>query len=143
MIDYRDKYNTYMEKNFKEITRIEEELKIFFPNFKEKMNEYVTKIYSKINEYEESFKINISRELIISYINIKKSKANISQDLINGNNFEKKTLENLFNPNSNIIINTNNENEKKINFSNNIVNCKIIYSGFREEEKSSDTKKSD
>ena len=132
-----------MQKHYKEITRLEEELKIFFPNFKEKMNEYVTKIYSKIKEYEENFKINISIEIIMSYIDLKKSKANIYPDLINGNNYEKKTLENLFNPNFNISINTNNETEKKISFSNNIVNCKIIYNGFREEEKSNDTKKSD
>ena len=127
MIDYRDKLNIYMEKHLNDINKIEEELKIFFPNFKEKMNDYATKIEMKIKEYEKKFKNNISKELIISYIKFKKNINDFSFGLFNGNNFEKKES----------------ENEKNININNNIVSCKIILNGCKEEEKSVDTKKSD
>ena len=93
IMNYRDKYNSYMGKHYLDMYLINETLENFIPNIKERNNEYLTKISSKFNEYEEKFKIKVKKDLLISFIKKKYPNNDFSEDLDSDLNNRKFSLE--------------------------------------------------
>ena len=93
IVNYRDKFNSYMGKHYSDMYLINESLENFIPNIKERNIEYITKISSKFNEYEEKFKIKINKDIFITYIKNKYPNNDFSEDLDTDINNRKFSLE--------------------------------------------------
>ena len=93
IINYRDKFNSYMGKHYSDMNTINETLENFIPNIKERNIEYITKISSKFKEYEEKFKIQVKKDIFISYIKNKYPNNDFSEDLNSDINNRKFSLE--------------------------------------------------
>ena len=93
IMNYRDKYNSYMGKHYLDMYLINETLENFIPNIKERNNEYLTKISSKFNEYEEKFKIKVKKDLLISFIKKKYPNNDFAEDLDSDLSNRKFSLE--------------------------------------------------
>ena len=93
IINYRDKFNLYMGKHYSDMYTINETLENFIPNIKERNIEYITKISSKFKEYEEKFKIQVKKDIFISYIKNKYPNNDFSEDLNSDINNRKFSLE--------------------------------------------------
>ena len=135
IVGYREKFNSYMGKHYNDINIINEELKYYFPNIKEKNNEYIIKLASKLNEYGEKFKVNIPKDLIISYIKDKKKDIDFSEDLYSNFNERKYSLESFINYNIGKETNVFNEENREIkdNFEENNVVIGISSSEYKSE----------
>ena len=93
IVNYRDKFNSYMGKHYSDMYLINESLENFIPHIKERNIEYITKISSKFNEYEEKFKIKINKDIFITYIKNKYPNNDFSEDLDTDINNRKFSLE--------------------------------------------------
>ena len=93
IVNYRDKFNSYMGKHYSDMYLINESLENFIPNIKERNIEYITKISSKFNEYEEKYKIKINKDIFITYIKNKYPNNDFSEDLDTDINNRKFSLE--------------------------------------------------
>ena len=93
IVNYRDKFNSYMGKHYSDMYLINESLENFIPNIKERNIEYITKISSKFKEYEEKFKIQVKKDIFISYIKNKYPNNDFSEDLNSDINNRKFSLE--------------------------------------------------
>ena len=93
IINYRDKFNSYMGKHYSDMYIINSELENFIQNIKDRNLEYITKIASKFNEYEDKFKIKIKKEIFIEYIKNKNPNADFTEDLNSDINNRKFSLE--------------------------------------------------
>ena len=93
IVNYRDKFNSYMGKHYLDMSLINEKLENFIPNIKERNNEYLTKISAKFKEYEEKFKIKLNKDLIVSFIKNKYPNADFTEDLNSDINNRKFSLE--------------------------------------------------
>ena len=93
IINYRDKFNSYMGKHYSDMYIINSELENFIQNIKDRNLEYITKIASKFNEYEDKFKIKIKKEIFIEYIKNKNPSTDFTEDLNSDINNRKFSLE--------------------------------------------------
>ena len=93
IINYRDKFNSYMGKHYSDMYIINSELENFIQNIKDRNLEYITKIASKFNEYEDKFKIKIKKEIFIEYIKNKYPNTDFTEDLNSDINNRKFSLE--------------------------------------------------
>ena len=93
IVNYRDKFNAYMGKHYSDMYLINEQLENFIPNIKERNIEYITKISSKFKEYEEKFKINVKKDIFVTYIKNKYPNNDFSEDLNTDINNRKFSLE--------------------------------------------------
>ena len=93
IVNYRDKFNSYMGKHYSDMYLINESLENFIPNIKERNIEYITKISSKFKEYEDKFKIKINKDIFIQYIKNKYPNNDFSEDLDTDINNRKFSLE--------------------------------------------------
>ena len=93
IVNYRDKFNSYMGKHFLDMYLINESLEKYIPNIKERNNEYLTKISSKFKEYEDKFKIKVEKSIFVDYIKEKYPNMDFTEDLNSDINNRKYSLE--------------------------------------------------
>ena len=93
IVNYRDKFNSYMGKHFLDMYLINESLEKYIPNIKERNNEYLTKIASKFKEYEDKFKIKVEKNIFVDYIKEKYPNMDFTEDLNSDINNRKFSLE--------------------------------------------------
>ena len=93
IVNYRDKFNSYMGKHFLDMYLINESLEKYIPNIKERNNEYLTKIASKFKEYEDKFKIKVEKNIFVDYIKEKYPNMDFTEDLTSDINNRKFSLE--------------------------------------------------
>ena len=93
IVNYRDKFNSYMGKHFLDMYLINESLEKYIPNIKERNNEYLTKIASKFKEYEDKFKIKVEKSIFVDYIKEKYPNMDFTEDLNSDINNRKFSLE--------------------------------------------------
>ena len=93
IVNYRDKFNSYMGKHFLDMYLINESLENYIPNIKERNNEYLTKIAAKFKEYEDKFKIKVEKNIFIDYIKEKYPNMDFTEDLNSDINNRKFSLD--------------------------------------------------
>ena len=93
IVNYRDKFNSYMGKHFLDMYLINESLENYIPNIKERNNEYLTKISAKFKEYEDKFKIKVEKNIFVDYIKEKYPNMDFTEDLNSDINNRKFSLE--------------------------------------------------
>ena len=93
IVNYRDKFNSYMGKHFLDMYLINESLENYIPNIKERNNEYLTKIAAKFKEYENKFKIKVEKNIFIDYIKEKYPNMDFTEDLNSDINNRKFSLD--------------------------------------------------
>ena len=93
IVNYRDKFNSYMGKHFLDMYLINESLENYIPNIKERNNEYLTKIACKFKEYEDKFKIKVEKNIFIDYIKEKYPNMDFTEDLNSDINNRKFSLD--------------------------------------------------
>ena len=93
IVNYRDKFNSYMGKHYLDMYLINESLENYIPNIKERNNEYLTKIAAKFKEYEDKFKIKVEKNIFIDYIKEKYPNMDFTEDLNSDINNRKFSLD--------------------------------------------------
>ena len=93
IVNYRDKFNSYMGKHFLDMYLINESLENYIPNIKERNNEYLTKIAAKFKEYEDKFKIKVEKNIFIDYIKEQYPNMDFTEDLNSDINNRKFSLD--------------------------------------------------